>query len=87
MKAPSRVVLECTAKGWSVSVYAGDRLLVDNRWGLLTHGSAKAAPSNVELETALDGYDELVDAIDEIADFGVFDVSGALLNIREERDS
>lgn len=84
MSAPTKVVIECTAEGWSVSVYAGDRLLIDNRWKLESRGYGREAPNNADLEQALDGYTELFEAIDETAHFGPFGVAQALYDLRHE---
>ncbi len=84
MSAPTRVVIECTAEGWSVSVYAGERLLVDNRWELESRGSGRPAPNNADLEEALDGLDDLFEAIDDATSFGPFGIAGCLLAIRDD---
>ncbi len=84
MSAPTKVVIECTAEGWSVSVYADDRLLVDNRWEMQSRGYGKQAPNNADLEEVLEGYDAMFEAIDETVHFGPFGIAQALYDLRHD---
>jgi len=83
VSAPTRVVIECTAEGASISVFAGDRLIIDNRWEIDHRGDRQDAPNNVDLEDALEGYPELFAELDRAENLWL-GTSEALLSAQED---
>lgn len=83
MSAPTRVVIECTAEGASISVYAGNRLIVDNRWEIDHLGDRLEAPNNVDLEEVLERYPELFAELDQAQNLWM-GISEALLAAQDD---
>jgi hypothetical protein len=81
MNQPTKVTMECTADGYAVSVFAGDRCIAKRSSTMKSVGEAQDDQKADWYET-LPEFEELAEELDGLT-FGPFGISCELRKLRE----
>ena len=83
MSIPTKVTVECTADGYTTTVYAGDEVVSHRASRMESRGRARSTEKGDVFDDLPDEFEDLADEIDSVTS-AMFGIAVKLYGIRED---